>query len=187
MTAPLQKNSKPLTSADFEEELNFAGLRFKDRAVTEGVTLHCSATKPSQDFTSFDIDRMHRNRGFLCIGYHFVIGRDGVIYRGRPINARGAHCKNGGRNNTHVGVCLIGGISENPQEHVAGNPWNGSDAEANFTPAQAEALVGLMEYLMEFYTLDLNDIEGHRDVAGVRKACPSFDVEAFKEDGEFRL
>ncbi|WP_422049709.1 N-acetylmuramoyl-L-alanine amidase [Shimia sp.] len=181
MTQPLK------TQLTWRSDLDFTGLRFKMRDETLGCTVHCSASRPSQDWDAIDVDRMHRQRGWLCIGYHFVISRDGVIHAGRPMDARGAHCKHGGRNKTHISVCLIGGVSERPQEHVPGNPWNGSDAEANFTDAQATSLDGLLDFLKGTYGFTDEEIEGHRDVKGVRKACPSHDVQHFLRTGAFSL
>lgn len=181
MTQPINKTLK------WRTDLDFTGLRFKNRSVTLGATVHCSATKPSQNWGSVEVDRSHRQRGFLCIGYHFVIDRHGVIHAGRPMDARGAHCKNGGRNDTHISVCLIGGVSEKPVAHVPGSPWNGSDAECNFTPSQGEALGALLDFLKGTYGFEDRDIEGHRDVPGVRKACPSFSVEKFLSGEGFSL
>lgn len=156
-----------------------AGLRFKSRLQTLGLTVHCSATRPSQDWGAAEVDRMHRAQGWLCIGYHFVIRRDGTIERGRPQGAVGSHCKDGGRNNTHLSVCLIGGVSEKPLSHKPGWPWNGSDSEMNFTAAQMASLKALSA------TFNL-PLEGHRDVPGVKKACPSFDVKHWVATGEMR-
>ncbi len=47
------------------------------------IIIHCSATKEGRDYTVADIDRWHRERGCFCIGYHFVIYRDGSIHVGR--------------------------------------------------------------------------------------------------------
>ena len=176
-----------LEHLNIKHSLDFAGLRFKNRSRTLGATVHCSASRPSQDWDALDVDRMHRTQGWLCIGYHFVIDRHGTIHAGRPMDARGAHCKHGGRNATHVSVCLIGGVSQHPQEHVVGSPWNGSDAEANFTPRQGVALQLLLGGLKDHYRFTDQWIEGHRDVAGVQKACPSFDVKHFLGTGEFVL
>jgi N-acetylmuramoyl-L-alanine amidase len=181
MTQPTNSTLK------WRTDLDFTGLRFKQRKETLGATIHCSATKPSQDWGALEVDRTHRQRGFLCIGYHFVIDRNGVIHAGRPMNARGAHCRSGDRNDTHVSICLIGGVSENPKKHVPGSPWNGSDAECNFTPPQGEALGALLDFLKGAYGFTDYDIEGHRDVPGVRKACPSFDVETFLNGDGFVL
>lgn len=181
MTQPIDKTLK------WRTDIDFSGLRFETRAATIGATIHCSASKPSQKWGMVEVDRMHRQQGFICIGYHFVIDRDGVIYAGRPMGARGAHCAAGWRNNTHISVCLIGGVSEKTQVHVPGNPWNGSDAECNFTSPQGEALDALLDFLKGTYGFADGDIEGHRDVPGVRKACPSFNVQKFVSGEGFQL
>ncbi len=165
-----------------------AGLRFKMRASTVGVTVHCSASKPSQDWGATFIDRMHRAQGFICIGYHFIIRRDGSIELGRPLGAEGSHARDGGRNKTHIGICLVGGVSENPQKHIPGNKWNGSDAECNFTKEQMSALRRLLAHLKatQFKGKDF-PVEGHRDIPGVRKACPSFQVGEWLKTGLLKL
>ena len=128
---------------------------------------------------------MHRLQGWLCIGYHAVIRRDGTVELGRPWDAVGSHCRDGGRNDTNVGICLIGGVSENPQKHRPGWPWNGSDSECNFTAEQMEALRLLIELVKRRYS-KITKIEGHREVPGVKKACPSFDVQHWLKTGELR-
>ena len=65
------------------------------------IIIHCSATKEGRNFTVADIDRWHRERGLRCIGYHFVIYRDGSIHVGRAIEEVGAHCK-GDRKSTRL-------------------------------------------------------------------------------------
>ena len=158
------------------------GLRFKPRTSTTGITLHCSATKPSMNWVAHDVDRAHRMQGWLCIGYHFIIRRDGVVEEGRPFDAMGSHCLDGGRNNSHIGVCLIGGVSENPLTHKPGWAWNGSDSECNFTGAQQQALPLLIDYIEDKAGKKLA-VEGHREVPGVKKACPSFNVQHWLKTG----
>jgi hypothetical protein len=52
------------------------------------------------------IQGFHQNgRGWIDIGYHFLIGPEGIIYQGRPENVRGAHAT---PNTNKVGICLIG-------------------------------------------------------------------------------
>lgn len=57
------------------------------------------------------IQRYHRNHlGWADIGYHYLIGRDGLIYEGRPANIQGAH--SGGANNIeNLGIAMIGNFS----------------------------------------------------------------------------
>lgn len=128
------------------------------------------------------MDRVHRQRGFTCVGYHFVITRDGRIQIGRPDDRMGAHCRDQGYNHRSLAICLVGGVAQEPVAHVPGSPWNGSDAEANFTPPQMEALDLLLDHLVEEYG-DV-PIKGHREVKGVRKACPSFNVQTWLDTGQ---
>ena len=48
------------------------------------IIIHCSATPYFKDYTLQQIDSMHRQRGFSCIGYHYYITKDGIIHLGRP-------------------------------------------------------------------------------------------------------
>ena len=58
------------------------------------IIIHCSATKEGQDISAATIDEWHKARGWRSIGYHYVIGLDGMIEYGRPITETGAHVKN---------------------------------------------------------------------------------------------
>lgn len=139
---------------------NFPGL--KPRKVTQFIIVHCSATGENQDIGAYEIDRWHRAKGWAGIGYHFVIRRDGQIEIGRPQEGIGAHCE--GYNSTSIGVCLVGGVDANDI----------NKAVNNFTPAQFATLKTLLEKLFKDYPKAA--LRGHRDIPGVRKACPSFDV-----------
>ena len=61
------------------------------RLATKYIVIHCSQTRPSQNIGAKDIDRWHRERGWLKIGYHKVIKRDGTVEQGREDDAIGAH------------------------------------------------------------------------------------------------
>lgn len=126
------------------------------------LVIHCSATRPSQDYGRAEIDRMHRQRGFFEVGYHYLIRRNGVVEPGRNIERQGAHAA--GYNHISVGVCLIGGV----EEHDVNAP------EDNFTPEQFAALRQLLIELKKNYPGAT--IVGHGDLPGVKKACPSFSV-----------
>jgi LysM repeat protein len=57
------------------------------------------------------IENHHRNtRKWACIGYHYIIGRDGTIYEGRPVKYQGAHARSNNPNN--VGISLIGDFNK---------------------------------------------------------------------------
>ena len=59
--------------------------------VIDEIIVHCAATPEGMNFTVKDIDCWHRERGFKCIGYHYVIYLDGSIHTGRPESEIGAH------------------------------------------------------------------------------------------------
>jgi len=124
------------------------------------LVVHCSATRPDQDIGTEEITRWHRMRGWLTIGYHYVIRRDGVLEEGRPTTQPGAHAK--GYNHTSLGICLVGGLD------AKGIP-NGT-----YTNEQFETLTALLKQLKQ--TFPRAKILGHRDLPDVVKACPCFDV-----------
>lgn len=143
-----------------------AKVQFKPRASTEAIFVHCSATKPGMDIGLREIRQWHKERGFLDVGYHFIIRRDGTIEEGRPVDVVGSHVK--GWNERSVGVCLVGGVD------AKGQP------EANFTPAQMHELRGLLQTLQEQYPQAV--IKAHHDIAP--KACPSFNLSRWLTTGE---
>ena len=54
-----------------------------------------------------EVQRLHRgDRGWADVGYHFLVDKDGAIYEGRDLGARGVHTQ--GHNTGSVGVCLLG-------------------------------------------------------------------------------
>lgn len=124
------------------------------------LTVHCSASKPSQKVDAKVIDRWHRLRGFAKIGYHYVILRDGNVETGRTLDEVGAHVE--GKNTGNLGICLVGGVNEEGK------------SEANFTDDQYHSLAVLLEQLLKQFPKA--EIKGHRDWPGVRKDCPCFNV-----------
>lgn len=133
------------------------------RKSTDFIAVHCSASIPDPKTDWRVIDRWHRQRGFLMIGYHYVIKTDGVVEIGRDPASIGAHVE--GFNANSVGICMVGGVDKNGP---SGKPVD------NFTPAQFVALKELLDRLTIEYPKAV--IQGHRDFPRVAKACPSFDV-----------
>ena len=127
------------------------------------LVVHCSAEPHGRKTTAKDIDRWHRQRGFLRIGYHFVIRTDGTVEDGRPVEHAGAHVS--GFNRRTVGVCLVGGL-----DPKTGRP------SPDFAPVQLTALEGLLRRLLEDPRMANAEVLGHRDFPDVRKDCPCFDV-----------
>jgi len=91
------------------------------------------------------IEKVHmRDRGWACIGYHFIIARDGTVYEGRPIKFQGAH--SGGDNNIgNIGVSLLG------------------DFNVERVPAtQAKALAYVLQRLSSDYAIKRSSVFGHQ-------------------------
>lgn len=131
------------------------------RTRTDFIVIHCSATPARMDVDAKEIDRWHKERGFLRIGYHYVIRRDGTREKGRDINDVGAHVT--GFNHKSVGLCLVGGMDD-----------SNAEPEDNFTAEQWITLhITLKELRAEY---PLARIVGHRELYSA-KACPSFDVQ----------
>lgn len=133
------------------------------RNITE-IIVHCTATPEGEDFSVAQIRAVHLARGFSDIGYHYLIGRDGTIYKGRDESIAGAHCS--GHNTISIGVCYVGGC---PPRTVANwmDKW-----EDTRTDAQKSSLIKLLKELKAEYPKAT--IHGHNEFAN--KACPSFTV-----------
>jgi N-acetylmuramoyl-L-alanine amidase len=122
------------------------------------LIIHCTATPEGRDVTAKEIDQWHRQRGFRCIGYHYVIRLDGTVEAGRDPALIGAHCL--GHNARSIGIAYVGGVDPK------GVPKD------TRTEAQRSALLQLIRELKHKYPNAT--IHGHRDFAA--KACPSFDA-----------
>lgn len=140
------------------------------RRSTDYIFIHCSASKPSMDIGAAEIDRWHRQRGWLGIGYHFVIRRDGTVEKGRDLYQAGAHAV--GYNDRSVAICMVGGIHETEMQGRWPKP------EDNFTEAQWEALDTLVDQMQA--TFPGAKVIGHNEVAD--KACPAFDVQKWMRE-----
>jgi len=123
------------------------------------IILHCSATPAGRDVSVDEIRRWHLARGFSDIGYHYVVGLDGSVHAGRPVECVGAHCL--GHNAHSVGVCYVGGVGA-----------DGITPLDTRTPEQIAALRRLVRQLLERFPNAT--LHGHREFAA--KACPCFDV-----------
>lgn len=73
------------------------------RAATTRIILHHAAAKTC---TAQQIHSWHLANGWVGIGYHFFVRKDGSVYRGRPEDTVGAHA--GNNNYDSIGVCFEG-------------------------------------------------------------------------------
>ena len=136
------------------------------------IVIHCSATRVDRTLTAFDLETLHRRRGFNGTGYHYYIRKDGTVHLTRPIERIGAHVK--GFNLNSVGICYEGGLD------ARGNPKD------TRTPEQRSALHLLVYQLLQQFRnarvcghRDLSpDLDGDGTVEPWEwvKQCPCFEV-----------
>ena len=125
------------------------------------IIVHCTATAEFKDFKAKDVDKWHKQRGWDCIGYHYLIDLDGTIEKGRPETKIGAHCK--GFNDCSIGVCYVGGLASDNKTP--------KDTRTN---AQKASLLKLIKQLKAKYTNA--KVVGHKDMPNVHKACTCFEA-----------
>lgn len=129
------------------------------RWASKYIIVHCSDTKPKMDIGVKEIDQWHKEKGWVGVGYNYVIRRDGTLEGGRAFNVVGSHAK--GYNGQSIGICLVGGKSEDGR------------ADDNFTISQQAMLRELILAIQRDYPKI--KIIGHRDV-DKGKLCPCFNV-----------
>ena len=135
----------------------------KSDAPWEFIVIHHSAT-PTGGAVAFD--RMHRQKGWDELGYHFVIGngsdtRAGEVEVGSrwPKQKHGAHAKTPDNkfNERGIGICLVGNFDN---QALGG--------------AQRQSLAKLVAYLMKTYHIAPENVIGHGDTKATD--CPGRNV-----------
>ena len=124
------------------------------RNKTEMIVLHHAAAKTC---TVQQVHTWHLNRGWIGIGYHYFISKDGQILRGRPENTVGAHVT--GHNSKSIGVC-----------------FEGDYTTQTMPQAQLEAGKELIAYLKDKYKI--TKVKGHRDLMAT--SCPGINFPFFE-------
>ena len=130
-------------------EIIETNLQFKDmstRKSTERIILHHADAK---NCSAEDIHRWHLNNGWSGAGYHFLVRKDGKVYRLRPEDKVGAHAY--GSNYNSLGVC-----------------FEGNFMEEDMPEAQKKAGQELVAYLKNKY--GISTVQAHRDVCVT--SCP---------------
>lgn len=118
--------------------------------ILSAVVVHHSATTSG---TPEAFARYHVGQGWPGIGYHYVIGRDGLVYKCQPASVISYHAS--GANAHSLGVCLVGNLDEQQP-----------------TPEQMAALMELLQDLIKWYGIKPGHVIGHREVPGTHKSCP---------------
>ena len=127
-----------------ETNLNFK--QMDTRKSTERIILHHADAK---NCSAEDIHRWHLGNGWSGAGYHFLVRRDGKIYRLRPEDKVGAHAY--GSNYNSLGIC-----------------FEGNFMEEDMPETQKEAGKELVAYLKNKY--NITTVQRHRDVCAT--SCP---------------
>jgi hypothetical protein len=137
----------------FDEETNPLGVLRYPQPVADWLTtvvVHHSALPVEQG--PAEIQALHMDKsGYADIGYHFLIGTDGTLYEGRPIQLRGAHTQ--GFNTGTIGVVLLGNF-ENTDP----------------TQQQLQTLNQLIRFLINRY--GITHLAGHHDFNPEITVCP---------------
>ncbi|MDD3404181.1 MAG: N-acetylmuramoyl-L-alanine amidase [Hespellia sp.] len=127
-----------------ETNLSFGNMTVRNTTnriiVHHAAAVRCSAT---------DIHRWHKENGWAGAGYHFLVRKDGSVYRLRPERYVGAHAS--GANADSVGVCFEGDFEIERMNEV-----------------QRQAGIELIAELKRKY--GISKVQGHRDVNAT--TCP---------------
>lgn len=126
------------------------------------IVIHCSATPEAMTYPLESLRADHKKRGFVDVGYHYYIRKDGTVQEGRPLNQIGAHAK--GYNTGSIGICYEGGLDANRKP------------KDTRTEAQKKSMLVLLKATLKLYP-SITRICGHRDLPKVAKDCPCFDAE----------
>ena len=136
-----------------DPQLNINENGLKRRSETTKIVIHHTGSATDDDTSAAEIDRMHKGNGWDCIGYHFVIRKNGAIEKGRPVWAVGAHAYQ--HNSYTIGI------------HLSGNFEIGTPTEAQLSSLKELCINLCAEYGI---APDREHIIGHREL--METACP---------------
>lgn len=127
-----------------ETNLSFGSM--SNRKTTRRIILHHAE---AVSCTAEDIHRWHKANGWSGAGYHFLVRKDGSIYRLRPEGMVGAHAS--GSNSDSLGVC-----------------FEGAYMTETMPRAQIDTGMALVAHLKGKY--GVSAVQAHRDVCSTD--CP---------------
>lgn len=166
-----------------------------------GIAVHHSATAnrltgaPLGDAATFF--NYHVNvRGWSHGGYNYVITGSGDIEYAldEKISAYHAGFKDPDNseglefgqywNNHYLAICMAGWFTDN-RTYIDSNGRTQPIPNLNTTPSEAQmnALVGLIQHLRQKYDIPVENVRGHRELAGNSTVCPglNFNPAALRE------
>ena len=97
--------------------------QLSNRSETDQVVIHHTGNPTDDDLSAAEIDASHKAQGWTCIGYHYVIRKDGTVEQGRPHWTVGAHAY--GHNSHTIGIHVCGNfeIGEPTSEQIESLPF----------------------------------------------------------------
>ena len=95
-----------------EVTYKWSGALTKRRSTSRIILHHAAASK----CTAQQIHQWHLANGWVGIGYHFLVRKDGSVYRGRPEDTVGAHA--GNNNYDSIGICFEGSFDREQMNEV---------------------------------------------------------------------
>lgn len=125
----------------------------------DSIVVHCTDSPDDKDVGAREIDLWHKAQGWKCIGYHYVVRRDGRIENGRHESEVGSHAK--GFNKYSLGVV-----------------WVGRDEQ---TKPQRESLLRVVTNLMRKHKVGINRVFGHCEI-NPGKSCPNISMSDFRDE-----
>ena len=149
----------------YNPENNVEGWRIYEGNLSEvykTVVVHHSALYEVDDLsTVVSIQDLHMNdRGWADIGYHYLIGKEGTIFEGRQVSARGTHTES--YNTGSLGVCFMGNFEEE-------------------TPTQAQLAAGQNLLSWVSIELQLTHVAGHFEFNNI-SVCPGSQLYSWLDD-----
>lgn len=138
-----------------ESNLNFKSLSYGNNPIM--LVLHHAEAKQC---SIQDIHNWHLQNGWSGCGYHFLVRKDGSIYRGRPENAIGAHCPNA--NDKSLGICAEGSFNIE-----------------NMSATQKQAIIQLGQYLKNKY--GIKQVYGHKELYSTECPCANYPLNEVKQ------
>lgn len=120
-----------------EVNLKFGSLNYTNNPL-EIILHHADAINCSIE----DINSWHKANGWSGVGYHYLVRKDGSVWKGRPDNCIGAHCLN--KNTGTLGICFEGNFEKETMNNV-----------------QLQAGAELIKYLKDKY--GITNVSRHKD------------------------
>lgn len=126
-----------------------------------GVSIHHSGTEGGtlQDFARYHVQYNY----WPGIAYHYVVTKDGTIYKTQPNTSVSWHT--GGHNQNNLSIMIVGNYSKKEPPEV-----------------QFEALIQITRAVMVAYSIGVSSILGHNEFSGHgANACPGIDMDELRE------